>query len=185
MALNWLKWQATSAPVPQSKPETTVTQQPSDAPGTPGNVTPILMPQAGNTMEEGILVSWKVTEGDHIQVGQIICEIETDKATIEYESPEAGRLARIVAHEHETVPIKQPIAFLADNDADVDAYLAAMGTAATVAAAPSASAAAASSAKAVAVAAEARVGSGLSPVTAEGRIKASPAAREIAARARN
>jgi pyruvate dehydrogenase E2 component (dihydrolipoamide acetyltransferase) len=172
--------QAATAPVPQSKPETTVTPQLSDAPGTPGNVVPILMPQAGNTMEEGILVSWKVTEGDRIQVGQIICEIETDKATIEYESPDAGRLARIVAREQETVPIKQPIAFLADNDADVDAYLAAMGTGATVAAAPSASAAAVSSAKAVATAAGARAGRGPSPVTAEGRIKASPAARAIA-----
>ncbi len=179
--------QVASAPVPQSKPETTVTQQPSapagtpGAPsGTPGNVTPILMPQAGNTMEEGVLVSWKVKEGDHIKVGQVICEIETDKATIEYESPDAGRLARIVAREQDTVPIKQPIALLADNDADVDAYLAAGGTAATSAAAASASAAAPSPAKAVAVAAEARVRSGPPPVTAEGRIKASPAAREIA-----
>jgi len=175
--------QVTSAPVPQSKPETTVTQQPSNAAGTagtPGNVTPILMPQAGNTMEEGILVSWKVKEGDHIQVGQIICEIETDKATIEYESPDAGRLARIVAHEQDAIPIKEPIAFLADKDADVDAFLAAGGVKATSAAAPSAQAAAALPAQAVAGAAEARVSRGRSPVTAEGRIKASPAAREIA-----
>ncbi len=173
--------QATSVQVPQSKPETTVTQQPSnaaEAAGTPGNVTPILMPQAGNTMEEGVLVSWKVKEGDHITVGQVICEIETDKATIEYESPDAGRLARIVAREQDVVPIKQPIAFLADKDADVDAFLAAGGVGATAAAAPSTAAAA--PAQAGTVAAEARVSRGPSPVTAEGRIKASPAAREIA-----
>jgi pyruvate dehydrogenase E2 component (dihydrolipoamide acetyltransferase) len=169
-----------SAPMPQSQTETTVTQQPSDAQGTPGNVTPILMPQAGNTMEEGILVSWKVKEGDRIQVGQVICEIETDKATIEYEAPDAGRLARIVAREQATVPIKQPIAFLADNDADVDAFLAATGTGATVAAAPAAGTAAAAPPRAAAVAGEARVRSGPSPVTAEGRIKASPAARATA-----
>ena len=172
--------EATSAPPPQSKPETTVTQRPSDTPGTPGNVTPILMPQAGNTMEEGIVLSWKVAEGDHVEVGQIICEIETDKATIEFESPEAGRLARIVAREDETVPIKEPIALLADNDADADAYLAAKGTTAAIAAAPSAGATAGSSAGAVAARAEARVSTGPSPVTAEGRIKASPAARKIA-----
>ena len=172
--------EAMSAPAPQSKPETTVTQQPSQTPGTPENVVPILMPQAGNTMEEGIILSWKVTEGDQIEVGQIICEIETDKATIEYESPEAGRLARIVAHEDETVPVKEPIAFLADNDADVDAYLAAKGATAAVVAAPSAGAPAGSSAGAVAARAEARVSTGPSPVTAEGRIKASPAARRIA-----
>lgn len=171
--------QATGAPAPQPKMETVVTQQPAGAPGTPGNVTPILMPQAGNTMEEGVLVSWKVGEGDRIQVGQILCEIETDKATIEYESPDAGRLARIVARQGDTVPIKQPIALLAENDADVDAFLAATGTGATAAPAGSGTAAA-SSAKAVAVAAESRVAGGPPPVTAEGRIKASPAARKIA-----
>lgn len=172
--------EATSAPAPESKPETTATQPPSDTPATPGNVTPILMPQAGNTMEEGIVLSWKVTEGDHIEVGQIICEIETDKATIEYESPDAGRLARIVAHEDQTVPVKQPIAFLADNDADIDAYLSAKGTTTAVVAASPVAATAGSSAGMVAARAEARVSTGRSPVTAEGRIKASPAARKIA-----
>ena len=152
--------EATGGPAPQLKPETTVTQPPSDAAGTPGNVTPILMPQAGNTMEEGIVVSWKVAEGDQIEVGQVICEIETDKATIEYESPEAGRLARIVAHEDDTVPFKQPIAFLADNDADVDAHLAAIGTTAAAGAATSAGVTADSSAKEAAVTGEAHVGGG-------------------------
>lgn len=185
--------QPSGAPAPEAKPETGATQQPANihgpstpgpstpGPSTPGSVTPILMPQAGNTMEEGILVSWKVAEGDHIEVGQVICEIETDKATIDYESPEAGRLARIVAHEDETVPVKEPIALLADNDSDVDAYLARKGTMAAVAATPSAGAAAASFAGAAAVTDEARAGSGPPPVTAEGRIKASPAARKIAA----
>jgi len=180
------------APVPEPKPETGATQQPANisgpstpGPSTPGSVTPILMPQAGNTMEEGILVSWKVAEGDQIEVGQVICEIETDKATIDYESPEAGRLARIVAHEDETVPVKEPIALLADNDSDADAYLARKGAylagkGAAVVATPSAAAAAGSSAGAVAVTDESRAGGGPSPVTAEGRIKASPAARKIA-----
>jgi pyruvate dehydrogenase E2 component (dihydrolipoamide acetyltransferase) len=172
--------EATSPPAPEPKAETTVTGQPSQTPGPPASVVPILMPQAGNTMEEGMIVSWKVSEGDHIEVGQIICEIETDKATIEYESPEAGRLARIVAHEDDTVPVKQPIAFLADNDADVDAHLAAMGTTAAAAAGTSAGVPGGSSAREATVTAEARVGGGPPPVTAEGRIKASPAARKVA-----
>jgi len=180
-----------SEPAAQTKAETTVTEQPSDtpaspessgeSPGTAGNVTPILMPQAGNTMEEGTVLSWKVAEGDVIKVGQIICEIETDKATIEFEAPDAGRLARIVVQADEIVPVKEPIAFLADNDADVDAYLATKGTTAAVAAAPSAGATAGASAAAVAVAPAARVSAGPPPVTAEGRIKASPAARKVAA----
>lgn len=179
-------------PAPPSKPETpsdsdaSVTQQaapPSEAPapGSPGNVTPILMPQAGNTMEEGTIVSWKVAEGDRIEVGQVICEIETDKATMDYESPEAGRLARIIAHQDDVVPIKQPIALLAESDADADAYLAGKGAPAAAAAAPSASAAAAPAAAAVPAVAEAPVASGPAPMTAGGRIKASPAARRIAA----
>lgn len=172
--------EATSAPAPQSKPETTVTQEPSQTTGNAANVVPLLMPQAGNTMEEGIVVSWKVSEGDQIKVGQIICEIETDKATIEHESPEAGRLARIVAQEDETVAIMQPIALLAENDADADAYLAEKGSTAAAAVATSAGAPADSSAAGAAARVEARVSAGPPPVTAEGRIKASPAARGIA-----
>jgi pyruvate dehydrogenase E2 component (dihydrolipoamide acetyltransferase) len=92
-----------------------------------GAVTPIIMPQVGNTMEEGTIVAWRVKEGDSIRVGDIIFDVETDKATIEIEAVDAGRLARIVAAEGETVPIKVPVAYLADSDADVDAYLAAEG----------------------------------------------------------
>ena len=87
-----------------------------------GKVTPILMPQAGNTMEEGTVISWRVKEGDQITVGQVICEIETDKATMDFESPDAGRLARIVAPLGEPVAVKELIAILADSDADADAY---------------------------------------------------------------
>ena len=50
------------------------------------------MPQAGNTMEEGRVVHWKVKVGDRIAVGQVIYEVETDKATVEVEATDAGRL---------------------------------------------------------------------------------------------
>ena len=85
------------------------------------------MPQAGNTMEEGTVISWRVKAGDPIAVGQILCEIETDKATMDFESPDAGRLARIVAPVGEPVAVKELIAILADSDADADAYLAGQG----------------------------------------------------------
>ena len=88
-------------------------------------------------MEEGTILAWKVKPGDAIALGQVICEIETDKATLEYESPAAGRLARIVVADGESIAVKQPIAFLADSDAAVDAYLAGGGnTAPTTQAAP-------------------------------------------------
>ena len=89
----------------------------------PSTVIPILMPEAGNTMEEGIIVSWRVREGDQIELGDTLCDIETDKATMEFESPAAGRLARIVAGEGDIVPVKHPIAYLAESDAEVDALL--------------------------------------------------------------
>ena len=145
------------------------------APG--GKVIPILMPQAGNTMEEGTVISWRVKEGDQIAVGQILCEIETDKATMDFESPDAGRLARIVAPVGEPVAVKELIALLANNDADADDYFASQGK---------------STAFSVSVptpitnstpvnGAVQKRSTVPAAVTAEGRVKASPAARKLAA----
>jgi pyruvate dehydrogenase E2 component (dihydrolipoamide acetyltransferase) len=144
---------------------------PIPAPG--GKVTPILMPQAGNTMEEGTVIAWRVKEGDHIAVGQILCEIETDKATMDFESPDAGRLARIVAPIGEPVAVKELIALLADQDADADAYFAGQGES------PAAPVSAPDCARTNG-AVENRLARPTA-VTAEGRVKASPAARKLAA----
>ncbi len=181
--------EAAGASVPAaSEPQAGSTDSPSEkssseppaasgAGGSPENVRPILMPQASNTMEEGILVAWKVSEGDTIEVGQVICEVETDKATVEYESPEAGRIARLLLKENEAAPIKEPIALLADNDADVEAYLATRDTGAPATA--TAGAAASSASEAPGAAAAAAV-SAPATRTAGGRVKASPAARKLA-----
>ncbi len=90
-------------------------------------VTPVLMPKAGNSMEEGTIVQWIARPGDQIEVGQILFEVETDKATVEVEATDTGRLAKIVVNEGETIGVQKPVAYLADNDADVDAYLAGQG----------------------------------------------------------
>ena len=95
--------------------------------GSSDSVIPILMPQAGQSMEEGTILSWKIKEGDVIEVGQVIMEIETDKATMEVEADAAGRIARIVSAEGDIVEVKKPVAFIANNDADVDAFLVAEG----------------------------------------------------------
>jgi len=91
-------------------------------------VIPILMPEAGNTMEEGTVLTWLVGEGDRVSVGDVLCEIETDKATMEYESPAAGRLVKVIAAEGDTVAVKQPIAYLAETNAELDVFLAAAVT---------------------------------------------------------
>ncbi len=92
-----------------------------------GKVIPVLMPQAGQSMEEGRIIAWKVKVGDVIKVGQVIFEIETDKATMEVEAIDSGRVAKIVVEEGGVAEVKTPVAYLADNDADVVAYLASSG----------------------------------------------------------
>jgi pyruvate dehydrogenase E2 component (dihydrolipoamide acetyltransferase) len=142
--------------------------------GDPDNVIPILMPQAGQSMEEGTILSWQVKEGDTIEVGQVIMEIETDKATMEVEAVDAGRIARIVACEGDIVEVKVPVAYLAEEGVDVDAHIASGGSA--VAPAPKAA-----SKPAPTQSAAPAVQKTPASVTASGRVKASPAARKAAA----
>ncbi|MEN8126271.1 MAG: 2-oxo acid dehydrogenase subunit E2 [Planctomycetota bacterium] len=161
----------TPAPAAQPAPAAAA---PAAAPVAEGAVVPVLMPQAGQSMEEGTILDWKVKEGDVIEVGQVIMEIETDKATMEVEAVDAGRIAKIVSGEGDIVEVKVPVAYLAEEGVDVDAYIAsAGGGAAPAAAAPSKPAAAKTAAPAV----QKTVAS----VSASGRVKASPAARKAAA----
>ena len=75
--------------------------------------TEILMPALSPTMEEGKLVKWLVREGDTVRAGDVIAEIETDKATMEVEAAEDGKLGKIlVAEGTEHVPVNRPIALL-------------------------------------------------------------------------
>ena len=60
-----------------------------------GKVIPVLMPQAGNTMEEGTIIKWHVKAGDTIKEGDLIFDVETDKAAVEIEALDSGRLANI------------------------------------------------------------------------------------------
>jgi pyruvate dehydrogenase E2 component (dihydrolipoamide acetyltransferase) len=96
---------------------------------------------------------------------------------MDFESPDAGRLARIVAQLGEPVAVKELVALLADSDADADAYLANQGKSAT-SAQPTPSVVAA---PATANRANGNRSTSPAPVTAEGRVKASPAARKVAA----
>ena len=59
----------------------------------------IQMPKLSDTMTEGTLVAWKKKKGDHVSAGQVLAEIETDKATMEWESPEDGTLTEIYVEE--------------------------------------------------------------------------------------
>lgn len=126
----------------------------------------ILMPALSPTMEEGTLAKWLVKEGDVVKSGQVIAEIETDKATMEFEAVDEGRIGRILVAEGTAgVKVNTAIAVLLEDGEAAGAAVAKPAVAAPVAAAAVPAP--------VAVAATARVASGA-------RVFASPLARRIA-----
>src|SRR2546423_14713530 len=72
----------------------------------------IQMPKLSDTMTEGTLVAWKKKKGDKVSAGEVIAEIETDKATMEWESPEDGTLTEIYVEEGGKVEVGEKIAFI-------------------------------------------------------------------------
>ena len=76
--------------------------------------TTIVMPQMGYDMQEGTVVRWRKQEGETVARGDIIAEIETDKATVEYEAFTGGVLGKIVAQEGAVVPVGELIAVITD-----------------------------------------------------------------------
>src|SRR4051794_12424467 len=82
---------------------------------------PVLMPALSPTMTEGKLAKWHVKVGDAVKSGQVICEIETDKATMEVEAVDEGTVARILVEEGtEGVAVNTPICILAAEGEDAD-----------------------------------------------------------------
>ncbi|MCR9219968.1 MAG: pyruvate dehydrogenase complex dihydrolipoamide acetyltransferase [Alphaproteobacteria bacterium] len=79
----------------------------------------VLMPALSPTMTEGVLAKWHVKEGDEVASGDVIAEIETDKATMEFEAVDEGVIAKIlVAEGTEGVAVNEPIAILAEEGED-------------------------------------------------------------------
>ena len=131
----------------------------------------ILMPALSPTMEEGTLAKWLVKEGDVVKSGQIIADIETDKATMEFEAVDEGTVGKIlIAEGTGGVKVNTPIAVLVEEGESADAVVAKPAAAAAVSApAPVAAAAAPVAAAAVAT-----------PKAEGARVFASPLARRIA-----
>ena len=81
-------------------------------------MTDILMPALSPTMEEGVLAKWHIKVGDTVSAGDVIAEIETDKATMEVEAVDEGEVLEILVEEgSEGVKVNTPIARLAGDDA--------------------------------------------------------------------
>ncbi len=138
----------------------------------------ILMPALSPTMEKGNIARWLKKEGDSIKSGDVIAEIETDKATMEIEAVDEGVLAKILVPDGTAdVPVNQLIGLIAADGEDVSAVAAAGG--APVAAPAPAAAAAPASAPIAAQAAPVAAPAAAAPATGS-RVFASPLARRIA-----
>ncbi|WRH61313.1 MAG: pyruvate dehydrogenase complex dihydrolipoamide acetyltransferase [Fuscovulum sp.] len=131
----------------------------------------ILMPALSPTMEEGTLAKWLVKEGDAVKSGQIIAEIETDKATMEFEAVDEGVMGKILIAEGTAgVKVNTPIAVLVEDGESADA-----------APAPAKAAAPAAPAPVAATPAPVAAAPAATPKAAGARVFASPLARRIAA----
>ena len=85
----------------------------------------ILMPALSPTMEEGKLAKWLVKEGDTVNPGDVLAEIETDKATMEFEAVDEGKIAKILVPEGtDGVKVGAPIAIMAGDGESVDSSAA-------------------------------------------------------------
>ena len=141
-------------------------------------ITEVVMPQMGADMIEGTIVAWRKHSGDAVERGEIIAEIETDKANVEIEAFESGIFRETLAEEGDIVPVGGVIAIIAAATDDISAYVkgaavapATVATTASVAPAPVPVAAGVAQPSSPAIAA---------PTGENGRLRVSPVARHLA-----
>ncbi len=139
------------------------------------------MPKLSDTMTEGTVAKWHKKVGDTVKVGELMAEIETDKATMDYESPYNGVLLHIGVEAGKTVPINALLAIVGKQGEDITALLKESATAAAPVAATAPAPVAAAAAPAPVAAPVAIATPVAEPAYANnGRLKASPLAKKIA-----
>ncbi|MCH2276796.1 MULTISPECIES: pyruvate dehydrogenase complex dihydrolipoamide acetyltransferase [Thalassospira] len=142
----------------------------------------ILMPALSPTMTEGTLAKWLVKEGDTVESGDVIAEIETDKATMEVEAVDEGKIGKILVSEgSEGVAVNEVIALLLEEGEDASALDGADTSAASTGGAAPAAEAPKQEEESKSDAAPAKGQAPAAPVSGGDRVKASPLARRIAA----
>ena len=97
----------------------------------PSGAEIITMPRLSDTMEEGTVAKWNKKVGDKVNEGDILAEIETDKATMEFESFYQGELLHIGLREGESAPVDSVLAVIGESGTDINAVLAALSSSAT------------------------------------------------------
>lgn len=157
-------------PAPEAEP---VAAAPTATPAElPVGVEAILMPKAGNSVEECILGAWRINVGDTVKKGDIIAEAETDKTSIEIEATASGEVLALLGSEGDLVPVLTAICLVGPAGTDVSGYKAASAEAPVAAAAEAPKAVTPAEAPAAASASQA-------PATAGGHL--SPRARKFVA----
>ncbi len=162
-----------------AKAEDTATNLPdanvvSAAPAQNVNATVIRMPKMSDTMTEGTIVTWHKKEGDTVKSGDVLAEVETDKATMDLEAYEEGTLLYIGVKEGEAVAVDAVLAVIGEKGTNFKVLLDGSGSSSS--AAPTADSAAPNSEKP----AEAAPAAQETATTENGRVKASPLAKAIA-----
>jgi pyruvate dehydrogenase E2 component (dihydrolipoamide acetyltransferase) len=94
--------------------------------GIPDDVEVVTMPRLSDTMEEGTVATWLKSVGDDVEEGEILAEIETDKATMEFESFYSGKLLYIGIDEGDSAPVDDVLAIIGPEGTDVDKVLASL-----------------------------------------------------------
>lgn len=166
---------SSAAPAAEVKSEPVAASAPVEAIDTTGiKATVIRMPKMSDTMEEGVISTWIKKEGDKVAAGDILAEVETDKATMELEAYEEGTLLHLAVPDGGSVPIDGVIAIIGEAGADWQTLLKAE---------KSGGASAAPAAKAPETAAPVAAATSAEPVSSssDSRLKASPLAKKMAA----
>lgn len=142
----------------------------------------VLMPRLSDTMTEGVIASWQKNVGDTVKKGDVLAEIETDKATMELESYKNGTLLYIGAKKGETIAVNQLLAIIGEKGkVDVDAIVEAASAAPATGAAPAETKQQpAPTEKKVSPAPQPVQQAEPQPATTNGRLKASPLAKKLA-----
>lgn len=171
-----------AAPAPAVAPAAAAPAASAAAPAGNGKkATIIRMPKMSDTMTEGTIAAWLKKVGDKVKSGDILAEVETDKATMELDNYEDGTLLYVGPKEGEAIPVDGILAIIGEEGADVQALLGGQsGGSATPATAAAEAAPTAATTSAPAPAAEAAPAPEAAPAQNGGRIFASPLAKNIA-----
>jgi pyruvate dehydrogenase E2 component (dihydrolipoamide acetyltransferase) len=169
----------------ESETDSKPVEEKAEAPASeelPEGVVVVTMPRLSDTMEEGTVATWLKKEGDEVSEGDILAEIETDKATMEFESFQSGTLLHIGLQEGESAKVDSLLAIIGPAGTDVSGVAANFSTSAPAAKkqeAPKQEAPKAE-AKAEAPKTEAKAAKSVATTSTNGRLFVSPLAKKIA-----